>query len=227
MDLLQCARSGPVITGKKPGPLFRGPVSIFRSQVMSVDLFGFDPPTKELFWGNFLLVVCCAFYLAWWLLAFKPVGAIKGFVTGWLLLPAAAAGVAAVVLLVRGIGAARVEKVLFPNSWVLWGGIAAYVILLAATLLLWKRPVTTELFLIVGWAALSLVEVNTLFGTGRLSHRAAVGFLAVIAAATVVSLVCYVLYYNLDSRAGYIDGMVPLLLAALVMAALSIGMAVA
>ena len=81
----------------------------------------------------------------------QAVGAVKGLRSGWLLLPAFAAGVMAVVHILRGIGGADVRRVLIPDSWVLWGGVAAYVLLLALTWVFWKRPVTTELFLIVGW----------------------------------------------------------------------------
>lgn len=146
--------------------------------------------------------------------------------TGWLLIPAFAAGLAAIILAVKGIQSASVDVVLFPDGLLLWGGIAAYLILLAVTRLLFQRPVTTELFLIVGWAVLALSEINVLYGVGRFSHGLAVIFAVVIGVATLISLVCYVLYYNLGNRAGYFDGMVPLLMTALVMAGISIAMVV-
>ncbi|TQI67847.1 hypothetical protein [Clostridium sp. KNHs216] len=49
-------------------------------------------------------------------------------------------------------------------------------------------------------------------------------FAVVIGVATLISLVCYVLYYNLGDRAGYFDGMIPLFMAALVTAGISIAM---
>lgn len=186
----------------------------------------FDFPSKQIFWGNLLLIVCCAFYLIWWVLAFRPVGGVRGMKTGWLLLPATAAGLAAVILAIRGILSASVGKALLPGGWLLWGGIAAYVLLLAVTRLLFQRQVTTELLLIVGWAVLALAEINTLYGIGRFSHAEAVVFIAVIAVAALISLVCYVLYYRLGDLAGYIDGMIPLALAALVMVGISAAMAV-
>lgn len=83
------------------------------------------------------------------------------------------------------------------------------------------RPITTELFLIVGWAVLVLSEVNTLFGWDLFSHRLTITLMAVIGVAALASLVCYVLYYRLGALAGYIDGMLPLLIIAVVMAGLS------
>lgn len=49
----------------------------------------------------------------------------------------------------------------------------------------------------------------------------AASFIAVIGAAAPASLVCYVLYYNFGSRAGYFNGMIPLLLVAPVTAGIS------
>jgi hypothetical protein len=178
-------------------------------------------PAKRIFQSNLLLILCCAFYLAWWLLAFKPAGAVRGMKTGWLLIPAFVSGLAAILLAIKGIQSAPAGAALFPSGLLLWGGIALYFLLLAVTRLLWKRPVTTELLLIVGWTMLALSEINTLYGTGRFSLRSAVLFAVVIGTAALISLVCYVLYYNLGSRAGYFDGMVPLLLVALVAAGIS------
>lgn len=176
--------------------------------------------------GNLLLITCCAFYLVWWILAFKPTGAIKGMKTGWLLIPASVAGLAAVILVIGGILSESADAALLPSGLLLWGGIAAYLILLEVTRLLFKRPVTTELFLIVGWTVLTLSEISALYGAGRFSHRSAVFFAVGIGAAAVISLVCYVLYYNLGDRAGYFDGMIPLVLTALVMAGISAAMVV-
>lgn len=178
-------------------------------------------PAKRIFQSNLLLILCCAFYLAWWLLAFKPTGSIRGMKTGWLLIPAFAAGLAAIILAIKGIQSAPAGTALFPNGLLLWGGIALYFLLLAVTRLLWKRSVTTELILIVGWTILALSEINTLYGIGRFPHGLAVLFIVVIGAVALISLVCYVLYYNLGNRAGYFDGMVPLLLVALVSAGVS------
>ena len=180
---------------------------------------------KLIFFGNILFIVCCGFYLVWWLTAFypsasKPSGGGVG--TGWLLIPASITGLLGVILAVRGILVKNPVIQLLPAGYILWGGIAAYFILLAVTVLLLKRPLTSELILIVGWGMLALAEINTLFGIGLFPQRLSIVFLVIICAAVVISLVCYVLYYRLDSRAGYIDGMIPLVLAALATAAISV-----
>ncbi|MCC8098590.1 MAG: hypothetical protein LIO78_00780 [Clostridiales bacterium] len=181
----------------------------------------YDLQTRQMLTGNLLLVGCCVFYLAWWLIAFKPEGAIKGMKSGWLLIPAFLFGLAAVVQIVRG-SSVDGQAALLPRTAVLVGGVAAYVVLLAATSIILNRQVTTELFLIVGWTVLMFLEVNGLFALGHYSRPTAITVLVITVLAAIVSLVCYLLYYNLDSVKGYVDGMIPLLLVAVMMIAVTV-----
>lgn len=183
-----------------------------------------DFSAKQIFWSNLLLIVCCACYLAWWILAFKPTGVRKGMKSGWILLPAFAAGLAAVILAEKGVLSAPIEVTLFPRGLLFGGGISSYLILLAVTRLFFGRQVTTELLLMVGWAVMALSEINALYGVGIFPRELSVVFVVVILVVTLISLVCYLLYYNLGDCAGYFDGMVPLFLAALVMAGISAAM---
>lgn len=185
----------------------------------------FSLPVRQMFAGNILLAVCCIFYLGWWGLAFKPVGAVKGMKSGWLLIPAFVTGVAAVILAIRGIQAAQMKREVFPGAWIIWGGIVAYLILLFVTSRIFKRPVTTELILIVGWAMLAMEEIHALYGIMFFGGGTSAVFAVVISGAAIISLICYVLYYNLESRSGYIDGMIPLIMAGAVMVAIAIKMA--
>lgn len=185
-------------------------------------LSNLSPTARQLFWGNILLVGCCVFYLLWWLIAFKPEGAIKGVKSGWLLIPALLLGVAAVARIIQGSLNADAERSFFSGKSVLLIAAAAYVTLLVLTRILFHRQVTTELLLIVGWAALTFVEINTLYGCGILSHGSSIGWFASILIAAAVSMVCYILYYRLTDTAGYIDGMIPLLSVAVLMSGLSV-----
>ncbi|MCL2478763.1 MAG: hypothetical protein FWF22_04635 [Treponema sp.] len=181
----------------------------------------FNTQEKQVFFGNILFIICCVFYLAWWLLAFNPSGTPNGMKTGWLLIPASIAGLLGVIIIFMGIFAQKPAGQILGNGYILWGGIILYLVLMTVTVYLLKRPATTELILIVGWAMLMLAEINALFGYGSFSRGLSVGLMAVVCAAAVISLVCYVFYYRLDAVAGYIDGMVPLLLSAMVMAVIS------
>ncbi len=178
-----------------------------------------------MFWGDVLLTGCCAFYLLWWVLAFKPTGAVTGMRSGWLLIPALLLGCAAVFLIVRGALAAPAAETFFSPGKILAGGVIAYVALLLVTLLAFHRQVTTELVLIVGWTVIAVLECDALFGMGLLPRGATIGLFAAALVAAALSMVCYVLYYDLVDWAGYVDGMVPLLLVAVYMAALAVWLA--
>ncbi len=185
-----------------------------------------DVPTRQMLTGNILMIVCCVFYLAWWLIAFKPEGAVKGIRSGWLLILALLFGVAAVIRIVQGSGAVNSQVLLYPRGVVLVGGVIVYILLLALTGIILKRQVTTELFLIVGWTVLMFLELNALFAQGHFTGSAAILFLVIILLAAIVSMICYLLYYGLDSVKGYVDGMIPLVLVAVMMAAVTFGVAV-
>ncbi len=182
-----------------------------------------DTQTRQMLIGNLLLIACCVCYLLWWILAFKPEGAIKGMRSGWLLIPAFVLGIAAIVAIVIGSNGVDAKDRLIPTAAILLVGLAAYVILLIATWIVLKRPVTTELLLIVGWTVLTFLEINALYGLGNFSRTAAIVFFVIVVIAAVVGLICYLLYYGLDARIGYVDGMIPLILFGGMMAVLSIG----
>lgn len=184
----------------------------------------FSLGTRQLFLCNLLLVICCIFYLLWWVLAFRPENPIKGMKTGWLLIPAFAAGITAAVFAARGFRAAADRPGLIPSGRILWCGFAAYVLLLIVTRFLLHRPVTTELLLIVGWTMLTLGEINALFCFGTLCRKTAVFFAVLMITSAIVSLVCYVLYYQLPAKAGFLAGIVPLVAAALMMSVMDIAL---
>ena len=178
---------------------------------------------RNIITGNIMLIICCAFYLAWWMIAFKPEGAIKGMSSGWLLLPAAAAGIGAILVLVQAFRTASVEKSLISGLLLIIIGVAAYFALLAITYVCMHRMVTTELLLIVGWCILTLSEINVLYGLNVLSLSGIVTWFVIVIVSAAVSMVCYILYYGLDVLKGYIDGMIPLLIIAVVMLVITIG----
>ncbi len=176
-----------------------------------------DSQTKQILSGNIWLIICFVFYLAWWLIAFHPTHAIKGMRSGWLLIPAFIFGLWSVVEIIMGCDSGEEVHGLLPGAGIGVAAVILYVVLFAATLYFLKRQVTTELFLIVGWAALLFLELSMLYGYGHCSMTAAVVFMVITVIAAAVSIYCYILYYNLDAVTGYIDGMIPLLLAGIMM----------
>ncbi len=189
-------------------------------------IFETGNPARQMFWGNLLLVGCCVFYLLWWVLAFNPAGAVKGMRSGWLLIPALILGCAAVTLIIRGAGGANTSGSFFSAGTVFIAGAFSYAVLLIVTRLAFHRQVTTELFLIVGWTALAFLEVNALCGLGSITRSGAVGLFAAAVIVAALSMVCYMLYYDLASWTGYVDGMIPLILVAVFMAVLAVLIAI-
>lgn len=160
--------------------------------------------------GNIKLVFCFAFYLAWWVIGFNTRHPIRGIKSGWLLIPAAVLGVLALVDICQGVDLIGGPV---PGVALAAGGVAGYVVLLGVTRGLLHRPVTTELIIIVLWATVMLLEINTLVGLGTIATALGWALAALCLVATAGSLVCYQLFYGLDASAAFIDGTIPLLLA--------------
>lgn len=165
-----------------------------------------------LFWGSILMVACCAFYLTWWIVAFNPARTRNRRSPGVvaLLVGAILTGLAWAVCSISGINALPQEEMPLPLWTIILGGIAGYVILLFVTRAAFKRPVTSELLLFVAWTMMELAVVDALFAGGTIDSMTTMTLFAVIGMALIICLVCYVLYYRLPDKAGYIDGMVPL-----------------
>ena len=179
-------------------------------------------PVRQLLRGDVLMIGCCIFYLLWWVIAFRPVGAVRGLKSGWLLIPAFILGIAALAAIVQGAEGTDAAHAFFTGQTVLMAGVLAYVVLLLYTGIALHRQVTTELFLIVGWTALAFLEVNALCSLGTVSRTGAVALFVLALLFAAVSMVCYLLFYGLDERAGYVDGMVPLILVGIYMLVLAV-----
>lgn len=185
-------------------------------------IFEAGNPARQMLLGDILLAGCCVFYLLWWILAFNPAGAVRGMRSGWLLIPALVLGIASVILIIRGAGRADTAGSFFSAGTVFIAGAFSYAALLLVTRFAFHRQVTTELFLIVGWTALAFLEVNALCGLGLITRNGTVCLFAAAVIAAVVSMICYLLYYDLADWAGYVDGMIPLCLAGVFMAVLAV-----
>lgn len=179
---------------------------------------GFTTPLWELFYGNLLLFACSLLYLAWWVLVFRS-GTSGGTAGSVCLAAAFVTGIAAICLMTAAICSLAVRSKGLPVRAILIGAAVLYILLLAVTAMVFRRPVTSELLILHIWAAVELAAVAVLAGTGRFGPERAVPLVILVGAASAVGIVCYVLYYRLGGMAGYWDGMAPLAADALVMAA--------
>ena len=172
---------------------------------------------KDLIHGNILLIVCCAFYLLWWCLAFHPSKTMSKMITGPIIAFAAAVGIVGGYLVLRAISNISLSRSLIGGFKLLGIGAIVYVVLLLISFFVLNRPVTTELLLIVGWATLQISYTNVLYGTSHVSFMTAIILILLIIAFAVASLVAYMFYYQLEAMASYIDGMIPLVLVMVMM----------
>lgn len=164
--------------------------------------------------GQILLIVCCIFYLIWWSVSFRPDEMVSrtGGWRGILLLITAACGIGGIVLSTGGLN--LVPKTAPPKMngvLVCLAGLAVYFILMAVTAIGLKRPVTTELLLITGWAVLELSVINAQNSAGTLSDARFYIGCVIIAAAFVISMILYVLYYRMEEWKAFYAAMVPLI----------------
>lgn len=182
----------------------------------------FTIPLWEIFFGNLLLLFCSLFYLAWWIITFRPDS--SGGPAGRLFIAAAfITGIAAIVLMSVGINAlSHVSKGL-SVIFILIGGAVLFLILLPVTSVIFHRAVTSELIIIHIWAVAELAAVAVLYG--RLGAGRTITLAVLIGIATVAGLICYMLYYRLDKTASYWNGMIPLATDAVVMAVFQVMLA--
>jgi len=177
----------------------------------------FTDPLWVIFYGNLLLLFCSLFYLIWWIVSFRS-NSSGGAIGVFFIIAALIAGVVAITLMSTGIISLSFISKGLPVRLILIGGAVLFVILLLVTHIAFHRIVTSELIIIHIWAVLELSAVAVLYGTGRLGSGRAAALGALVGIATLVGLICYMLYYRLDGMSSYWDGMVPLITDSFVMA---------
>lgn len=173
-------------------------------------------PVRNIILGQSALIACCVFYLIWWSISFQPGQSVnrEGGIRGILLLITAILGLCGIVLSLIGTSNVTISPgtaVKINGITILAGGIAAYIILLFVTRFLFHRPVTTELVLITGWTMLELCVVSTLNAAQELNNTRFFMMCIVIAAASVISIILYILYYRMKEWHAFYAAMVPLI----------------
>ncbi len=171
----------------------------------------FTVPLWEIFGGNSLMFATIVFYIAWWTVSFRPNG--DGQTAGAVFFIAVAffAGMAAITIMSLGIKSLSQVGKGFPVMYILLGAVAFYIILLAVTIIAFRRVVTSELLLITAWAALELAAIAVLQGSGRFGMGQVLTLAALVGLATGAGLVCYILHYHLDETLRFWNGLIPLI----------------
>ena len=173
---------------------------------------------NRLLTGQCLLIFCCVFYLIWWYRGFRPGITVNrvGGVNGVLLLVTVVLGLAGIVLSLLCISNVETRLRISP-SFIIFGGIVVYVLLLLVTKYVFHRIVTSELFLIVVWTMLEAAVVNWLNAGGYLTGYRLTAMVIVLMAAFTISIVLYVAYYRMEDMKAFYAAMVPLVTEAVAM----------
>ena len=179
---------------------------------------------KRILLGQILLIICCISYLVWWYRGYRPGISVSriGGVNGALLFATAAFGVAGLICSLTRVQT-RIEYKISPMLIVI-GGIALYFALMLITRFAFRRIVTTELFLIVGWIMLEMTVINRLYAAEILTNGKFLFMCVVIALAFVVSIILYAAYYRMEEMRAFYAAMVPLITEAAAMAVLTVVM---
>lgn len=165
------------------------------------------------------MAAACAFYLAWWSVAFNPSKNFPAAEKAALFALTAAAGIAGVAFIARSLSVAPVLRRAAGNIAIAAAGAALYVALLFFTSRALHRPVTTELLLITAWAAAELCAVNSSYRAAALEAPASIALSAAVIVSAAAALALYLAYFKLEARKAFVTGMIPLVLFAAVMAA--------
>ena len=158
--------------------------------------------------GQIALTLCCIVYAAWWYVAYNPKPASNGAILFWLTF---ACGIAGIYLNICGIR--HLENL---KQICIIGG-AAYILLLAVTVLIFQRQVTAELFLITAFATLEVAAIFAAF-----PNELPPILLPIVAAVSIFALVAYLFYYKLEDWTAFYLGLLPLILDAICAAVIAI-----
>ncbi len=165
----------------------------------------------ELFIGNLLLLFCTLFYLAWWVVSYRPGSSGISASSGFYLTVAFITGIAAIVLMSYSINSLSPDSDSLSVKYIAISVGVLFFIMLAITSIIFHRRMTSELMLIHVWTALELSAVITLYGIRRFGVGRTAILSILIGIAYIVGLICYVLYYRLNDTASYWNGMIPLI----------------
>jgi hypothetical protein len=182
----------------------------------------FNVSLWEIFGGNLLMLITIGFYITWWTVSFRPGGSGEKssgaafFITATLL-----TGLVSTGLLCHAIYSLSEVGQGFPLLMTLAGAAAFYFLIMWATRDAFQRKVTAELLIIIVWAALEGSLLAVLYTSGHFSMAQVVTPAILLALATVIGLVCYLLHYRLKEPLAFWNGLVPLIVDGIVVAVFS------
>lgn len=166
--------------------------------------------------GHLMLLLCIAFYLIWWAIAFRPGGNYNIISTISIIL-AFITGIAGTIICASGLGMKSSNTVNIPNIYFIYGAIVLYFIMFFISSKFFHRQVTTELFLLIAWLVLEYSVLNVMNANDIFKISTVIILGVVSTLVFIINFYCYMVYYDLSGFKSYIDGMIPLIDSAVVM----------
>lgn len=170
--------------------------------------------------GQAVMVLCCILYIIWWYRCYRPgtlVDRTHGF-NGILLFLIIVTGFSGIALSFQNLPFNG--KLLIADDLHLSATAAVFIFMLVVTLFIFRRSVTSELFIITIWTAVETAVCNRMYAGSLIGKGSYITGLIIIALAFCVSMIMYVLYYRMEENRAFYAAMVPLVAAAFTAAAL-------
>lgn len=168
----------------------------------------FTVPLWLIFVGNVLFLITCLFYLGWWGLAFGSDG--YNGLSSIVLVLTLGSGVAALAFLILGVNSLATPHFGLHSMIIFTVAVAGYFLLQGMAEGVFHRGTTSELFLIVVWVTVQTLVVSALHTSGRFAPGPTIATTVLLAIATIVGLICYLVFFHLDEPGQYRIGFVPI-----------------
>lgn len=159
----------------------------------------------KIFIGNALMIATSLFYILWWRASFWNPAAGGIFIS-----LAIITGLASVAII--AVSALEATTRGLSESIIILAALPLYVALFFITTGPLHRPLTSELLIIIVWAVAEFSAVNLLYSCRRFNLAGAIAGTAIVSAAVIAGLVCYVRYYTFpaNSTERFWQGIYPL-----------------
>ena len=164
--------------------------------------------------GQGTMILCCIFYIVWWYRCYRPGTAVDRShgLNGLLLFLIIVSGFGGIALSFRPLSFK--EELLLDDDILLGVTAVVFAVMLAVTLFIFRRKVTSELFIITLWTSLETAVCNRMCAGSLVSHTEYTVGCIVIAVSFIISMIMYVLYYRMEENRAFHAATVPLYAAA-------------
>lgn len=169
--------------------------------------------------GHLLLILSGISYSIYWILNFGLQGNIAAQFAGIFIAGSLLSGLTGILILIefiRQLSAPLIDKK-FKISHIVLICLVFFILNLTITIWGFKRFFTSELFLIILWAALELSATGVFYHNKWLSKLQIQLSVFFIILSTIIGIACYTIHYNLNGWIQFVNGLIPYIMISIVM----------